>query len=206
MMSNQAKLRRSKGRAEPSVGETVEPSALLGRNVRRLRAVRGLSLDRLAVASGVSRTALTQIEQGSGAPTITVIWKIAGALDVPFAELLAVHRSGAQLLRGEAARRLRSASGAFTSRALFPFQGERKVEFYELRVAPGGREDAEPHGPGTVENLVVASGAIEIVLGSEVHALAAGDAILFEADQPHGYVNRGRREAVLYLVMTYDEG
>ena len=36
-----------------------------------------------------------------------------------------------------------------------------------------------------------------------VHALGAGDAVVFEADQPHAYRNAGDSEAVMYLVMTY---
>ncbi len=54
-----------------------------------------------------------------------------------------------------------------------------------------------------MENLVVASGEIEMQVGGECHALGTGDAIRFEADVPHEYRNPGRREAVLYLVMTY---
>ncbi len=35
------------------------------------------------------------------------------------------------------------------------------------------------------------------------HALGTGDAIVFAADEPHVYRNRGRSEAVMYLVITY---
>jgi quercetin dioxygenase-like cupin family protein len=46
---------------------------------------------------------------------------------------------------------------------------------------------------------------VEIQVGHDTHALESGDAILFEADQPHEYRNVGPAEAVLYLVMTYAE-
>ena len=39
----------------------------------------------------------------------------------------------------------------------------------------------------------------------ETHDLATGDAIVFEADVPHAYVNRGAADCVMYLVMTYAE-
>ncbi|TIV12349.1 MAG: hypothetical protein E5W02_19395 [Mesorhizobium sp.] len=55
--------------------------------------------------------------------------------------------------------------GKFTSRALFPFDGERKVEFYELRFAPGHTENAEAHAPGTIENLILIKGRLEIRVG-----------------------------------------
>jgi len=89
------------------------------------------------------------------------------------------------------------------SRALFPFDEPRRVEFYELRLAPGGIERADAHPPGTVENLVVNRGTVEIESGGGVHALSPGDAVVFEADAPHSYRNAGDVEATMYLVMTY---
>src|SRR5689334_1984512 len=44
-------------------------------NVRTLRRSRGLSLDELARASGVSRAALSQIETNKVNPTIGLLWK-----------------------------------------------------------------------------------------------------------------------------------
>jgi len=95
--------------------------------------------------------------------------------------------------------------GAFSSRALFPFDEPRQVEFYELRLAPQSSELADPHPPGTTENLVVTSGALEMTVGAERHLLSKGDSILFEADVPHLYKNAGSTECVMYLVMTYTE-
>jgi transcriptional regulator with XRE-family HTH domain len=186
---------------------SVELSAILGKNLRRLRTRRGHSLERLAKLSGVSRAMLGQIETGKSTPTINLLWKVATALDVPFANLLAAQAMhGTAVLRRDAAKVLSSSDGRFTSRALFPFENERRVEFYELRLAPNHSEDAEAHAPGTKENLIVAKGAVEISTAKERPiTLAEGDAILFEADVRHSYRNLGSTEALLYLVMTYVE-
>jgi transcriptional regulator with XRE-family HTH domain len=191
--------------ADGAVDDSTELPAVLGRNLRRLRTRQGHSLERLAKLSGVSRAMLGQIETGKSAPTIGLLWKISTALGVPFAALLDSQRvRGTQVLRAGSAKILGSANGKFTSRALFPFDGERKVEFYELRLAAGHTEEAEAHAPGTVENLVLVEGRVEIRPGNEPACrLEPGDAILFEADTPHSYCNTGSREAVLYLVMTY---
>ena len=93
--------------------------------------------------------------------------------------------------------------GKFSSRALFPFDRARLVEFYELKLAPLSAEHAEAHAPGTAENLVVAAGSLEMTVGAEQHLLAAGDSIVFQADLPHVYRNPGKTETVMYLVMTY---
>lgn len=182
-------------------------SSILGRNLRRLRKSRGHSLDRLAKLSGVSRAMLGQIENGQSAPTINVLWKIASALDVPFASLLTEQKiGGTVVLRRERAKILASSDGRFTSRALFPFDDARRVEFYEVRLASYHREDSQAHAPGTREILVVAKGAIEVLIGQDPpRSLGEGDTILFEADVPHAYRNFGANEAVIYLVMTYVE-
>ncbi|HMM63690.1 MAG TPA: helix-turn-helix domain-containing protein [Mesorhizobium sp.] len=180
---------------------------LLGRNLRRLRVRQGHSLERLAKLSGVSRAMLSQIETGKSAPTISLLWKIATALGVPFAALLDSQKThGTVVLRRSEAKILASRDGRFTTRALFPFDGEHKVEFYELRLAPRHVEHADAHAPGTVENLVVVRGKVEIRAGREAPGLLAeGDAIVFGADVPHSYRNLCDEEAVAYLVMTYLE-
>jgi len=192
----------------PDSGESAtELPLVLGRNLRRLRTRQGHSLERLAKLSSVSRAMLSQIETGRSAPSISLLWKIATALGVPFATLLDSQKvQGTQVLRRQQAKILTSLDGKFTSRALFPFDGERKVEFYELRFAAGHTEHAEAHAPGTIENLILTRGRLEVRPGQEpAQTLAEGDAILFEADVPHSYRNPGDSEAIAYLVMTYVE-
>jgi transcriptional regulator with XRE-family HTH domain len=194
-------------RCRAPIDPAIDLPLIVGRNLRRLRIRQGHSLERLAKHSGVSRAMLGQIETGKSTPTIGLLWKVATALGVPFASLIAVDDArGNLILRRASAKLLSSNQGRFTSRALFPFDSERRVEFYELRISPLHREDAEPHAFGTRENVAVAKGTVEIISGSERPAtLNEGDAILFEADVPHSYRNLGTEEAILFLVMTYIE-
>jgi transcriptional regulator with XRE-family HTH domain len=194
---------------DESVGATIPASDLtpiVGANLRRLRIKRGLSLERLAKASGVSRAMLGQIELGQSTPTINVLWKISRALAVSFSTLIAdVDVPSTTVMPRAGAKILLSADRSFASRALFPFNASRKTEFYELRMAPHGVERAVAHPPGTKENLVVASGTIEIRVAGEHYLLRLGDAILFDADVPHEYSNPSDVETLMYLVMTYSD-
>jgi transcriptional regulator with XRE-family HTH domain len=202
-----ARPEESEAPAAPSGSqETTDLAPVVGSNLRRLRTRRGLSLERLAQISGVSRAMLGQIELGQSAPTINVLWKIARALEVTFSALISARtQSGALVLRSAESKILTSKDRSFSSRALFPFDEPRRVEFYELRLAAGSVEDADAHPPGTTENLVVTAGTIEIDVAGDTHKLETGDSILFEADTPHAYRNPGKVEAVMYLVMTYAE-
>jgi transcriptional regulator with XRE-family HTH domain len=190
--------------SEPSEGP--ELTARVGRNLRRLRVRRGLSLERLAQKSGVSRAMLGQIELGQSAPTIGTVWKIVRALDVTFSSLLTSEAAADTLvLRRNQAKWLGSADRAFLSRALFPVDQPRRVEFYQLELGAGSEERADAHPPGTTENLVVAQGQVEIEVEGARHRLDTGDAILFRADGAHCYRNPAAVPAVMYLVMTYGE-
>jgi quercetin dioxygenase-like cupin family protein len=147
---------------------------------------------------------LGQIEAGRSAPTITLLWKIARALGVTFSAFISgPAEAGSMLLKAGQAKRLTNADGSFTSRALFPFDRPRRVEFYELSLAPGAEERAHPHPPGTTENLVVTRGHLELDVEGAVSRLEAGDAIIFVADVPHRYHNPGAEPVIMYLVMSY---
>jgi transcriptional regulator with XRE-family HTH domain len=186
--------------------EARDFTTAVGANLRRLRVRRGLSLERLAQRSAVSRAMLGQVELGQSTPTIAIVWKIARALGVTFSALITSRAQAAPLVMKRAdGKRLTSQDGSFVSRALFPVDQPRRVEFYELELAPGREERADPHPPGTTENLVVAAGTVEIGVEGENRRLETGDAILFVADGPHRYYNPGPAAAVMYLVMTYGE-
>ncbi|MFS2124290.1 helix-turn-helix domain-containing protein [Pseudomonas sp. Pseusp97] len=188
------------GTAEDPIGERVAS------NLLRLRAKRNLSLDGLARLSGVSRTMLAQIESGRSVPSIKVLCKIAQGLKVSVAAFLDDRAfEGVAVLPARDSKRLVSGDGAFVSRALFPFDVSRQVEFYELRLKGLAIEHSTGHAPGTQENLVVAQGVLEISVNEERFLLGTGDSILFYADQPHSYRNPADSEAVAYLVTTYAE-
>ena len=193
---------KADGRSSKATVDAPPPA--VGANLRRLRSRRGLSLERLARRAGVSRAMLSQIELGRSAPTINSLWKVARALDVTFAALVAQRDEGVPVvLRAQEGRLLTNHQGTFTSRALFPLGERRRAEFYELHLDKGGEETAAPHPPGTVENLVVSAGAVDVDIAGTNHHLEAGDAILFGADVIHAYRNAGSSDATMYLVMTY---
>jgi transcriptional regulator with XRE-family HTH domain len=201
-----ARGRRPRAEVRPERTEARDFSAAVGSNLRRLRVRRGLSLEKLARQSGVSRAMLGQIELGQSTPTIGILWKVARALAVTFSSLIISRAQATPLvMKGAETKLLTSRDGSFVSRALFPIDQPRRVEFYRLELAAGSEERAEPHPPGTTENLVVDRGTVEIGLEGDRHRLEAGDAILFVADGPHRYVNPGATPAVMYLVMTYGE-
>src|SRR5688572_27692940 len=98
--------------APADAGSDLTPA--VGSNLRRFRADQGLTLEKLATLSGVSRAMLSQIELEQSTPTINVLWKIARALGVPFSALISQQlASSVIVLPAARARILTSQDGTF---------------------------------------------------------------------------------------------
>jgi transcriptional regulator with XRE-family HTH domain len=194
-------------RAAETLGDDIG-AAELGRrvadNLRQRRKARGMSLDELAQASGVSRAALSQIETQKSNPTLGILWKIAVGLGVPFADLIGESKGGVSILRRTDAQILRSLDGKLESRPLAPAGASPLVELYELRLAARAVHNSEAHAPGTHEILVVLTGALRLRVSGDVHDLGSGDSVSFPADVPHAYENPGSSEARYHNVIVYE--
>lgn len=69
--------------------ESERPSALLGRNLRRLRLAAGLSQEDLAERAGLHRTYVSSVERGNRNLTLESIYSLAAALGCDARDLLA---------------------------------------------------------------------------------------------------------------------
>jgi transcriptional regulator with XRE-family HTH domain len=187
-------------------GDDVGAAAMakqVATNLREMRKARGLSLDQLAVASGVSRAALSQIETQRTNPSLGVLWKIAAGLGVHFAELVGVAAQHVAILRRNEAQVLLSSDGTLESRPLTPSGASPWTEAYELNLAAHGRHLSEPHAAGTREVVVVLDGLLRMRVGDEAHDLGKGDAISFLADQPYVYENVGNSNLRCHDIIIY---
>lgn len=187
-----------------AVGGHAKLSMIVGENLRHLRRKQGLSLEQLAAVSGVSRAMLGQIETGKSAPTINLLGRIAEALKVSVAGLIASPGvAGTVVVPRERATIVASGEGGFISRALFPWGDPQNVEIYEVTVAPKHREVFAASAPGTKKNVVIISGELEVTVGEDsLTRICSGDAILFNADAPHSFLNATDKEAKAFLVVT----
>jgi transcriptional regulator with XRE-family HTH domain len=190
-----------------ATGDTVGAADLarrIGQRLRDERQARNMSLDDLSRASGVSRAALSQIETRKSSPSMSVMWKIAVGLGIPFADLLGSGESDlGTVLRRADAQVLRSPDARFETRPLMPSGTTPWVELYELRLSARAQQRSDAHAPGTREVLVVLSGSMRVAVGDTGFDLEAGDSVAFRADQPHSYINTGASEARAHNVIVY---
>jgi transcriptional regulator with XRE-family HTH domain len=175
----------------------------LGARVRKLRQERGLTLKALGAQAGLSHPFLSQLERGLARPSLGSIERIAGALGVPVTELWADNSAPA---RPRVVR-----------------HGEARQIDHELAGSPGGLREISPLGEALSvhewtggsrrwpnESVALAGqalvfvirGSLEVEVGGDVHALAEGDALLFDGRLPHRMRRTGGPATRALVVVT----
>lgn len=198
------RARRPTSVKRKKVETAARVAKIVGESLRDIRRRQGHSLDSLALASGVSRAMLGQIETGKSVPTITVLWKIGDALGVPVAQLISdLDAPQFVIARRSEARTVTSSSGRYETRPIAASDDLAGVVFDEIRISPGHSEViAEKRGSARA-SLVVASGSIEVAFGDEAPTvLGEGDTIFYSTAVRHVLSNTGDGDAILYLVVT----
>lgn len=173
-------------------------SAHLARNIRQLRQTRGYTQHQIAKLSRLPRATWANLESGSANPTLTVLHRVAVALQVSIEELIAAPRADVRLYpKGALPARRRGEVGVSS---LLPDEVPG-MQIERLELPPGARLVGVPHTTGTREYLTCESGQLQLLAAGETFALAPGDVAVFRGDQRHSYSNAGARVAVGYSVV-----
>ena len=167
-------------------------------NIRQLREARGLTQEQLSRLSGVPRATWANLESGAANPTLSVLVKVAAALQVSIEELIGAPRAACRFF--PAASIPTRKRGDVLVRKLLP-EAIRSAELDRMELPPGSRMIGVPHRTGTREYLTCEAGEIELSVAEERWRLAPGDVVVFRGDQRHSYRNPGSRPAVGYSVV-----
>lgn len=157
----------------------------LAHNLRKRRAEQGLTLSDLARKSYVAKATLSTLESGRGNPTIETLSALAQALGVPSGDLLTEPGPEVEVVR--ASERVPVAGAAEEVSFLERVVGRTLIEVYEVACPAGSRRESPPHGPGTVEHVLVTRGRLLTGTTDEPVELRVGDFAHFAADRPHFY-------------------
>ncbi|HUI70005.1 MAG TPA: XRE family transcriptional regulator [Spirochaetia bacterium] len=177
--------------------------ASVSENLRLARKAQNLSLDELSRRSGVSKSMLRQIEIGRSSPTISVLWKVANGLKVPFSSLLAKKQTGAEVADFTSQGQIRSGKKGYRLFPLVLFQPDRPFEVYYAEIDEGVEFDGEPHQGKARETVFVISGSIEVTLGDTTSVAHENQLVQFLAGSAHHYLNPGKKTARVLMSIDY---
>ena len=173
-------------RATPLAARNETPK--VGARVRSLRRERGLTIEQLAAATGLTKGFISQLERDRTAPSLSSIARICDALGVRLSHIFE-RRAGAGTR--PAARAARAVRRRFpTENHLLSSRDEERFQAIESVVAPGaGAGDELSSLPGEMEFVYVLAGTLELRVGEETHVLEEGDALTYPLSKPHTWRN-----------------
>jgi transcriptional regulator with XRE-family HTH domain len=191
--------------------DQVNPALEIGVRLAAHRTRRAMKVSGLARQVGVSPSLISQIERGQSRPSVSTLFALAEALDVPVdAFFRDSHKPPAQTELDEPQPGAAPAPDAAPKehrhlvrrdeRAVIDIEGgvrwERltpthldDVEFLELVYEPGAESHPSLYRHPGMEMVLVLSGRMDIFVGFDRHELEPGDSICFPSTTPHRYLN-----------------
>ncbi|WP_078430308.1 helix-turn-helix domain-containing protein [Alkalihalobacterium alkalinitrilicum] len=176
---------------------------IIGKRLKQIRAERGLSLDKLAQITEVSKPMLGQIERGESNPTVSTLWKIANGLKVPFTTFIEEETPFIQIVSRQEVEPLIEEKGVVQVYPLFPKEYQKPFEIFSLILQPGCHHESDPHAYGVEEYILVEKGKMEIGVVEEKFSICTGEGIRFSAHYKHRYINKGVEDAIATMIIFY---
>ena len=174
----------------------------VGKNLKKERLARHLSLGALAESSGISKAMLSQIESGRVNPTLVTLWKAAHALGVDLTVLIDGKSKKPERFTFIPASRLMCIAydeGKVEFKILTAPGIPDRLEMYFVTLSPGAKHYSEPHPAGCEEYVLVTRGKIRVTSGENTAELAAGDFLAYQGDLPHSLENIGPETAEIHM-------
>lgn len=163
------------------------PRQMIAAALQRERSRAGKSLSALAAAAGISKSTLSQLEAGSGNPSVETLWAVASALDIPLGQLFDAQPPAATLVRAAEGEALTSDQSDLRAVLLSRCPPQLRRDIYRVLMQPGEVRHAQPHPGGTMEHLLVCRGRVRAGAAGQEEVLEAGDYYCYPGDRPHLY-------------------
>ena len=175
--------------------------SLVGERIARLRLDRGLTLDSLAVGTGLTTSFLSKLERGQTSISVDNLRTIAHFLGVEMVHFFERNPVSTAMLtrKGEGTPLVVGTADALGESLIGSTRSSLQATLY--RTPPGqGRSTGFSH-PGE-EFVYVFRGRIRYFVGESEFVLNTGDAVWHRSTEPHGWSNVGRSVAVTLHVNT----
>ena len=202
----QARRRRRRvgaGGVPPHLGDDRERhlEVDVGRNLRRLRAFRDLSLRALAESSGLAVNTLSLIENNKSSPSVSTLQQLALALEAPITAFFETDTPDQKVAYIKADRRSRASFSYGTLEDLGSGLRDRPIEPMLVTLQPESGSGPHPIVHTGFEFVYCLEGRIDYSIEDRDYRLEPGDSLLFEAHLPHSWKNQDTSPAQAVLVL-----
>jgi transcriptional regulator with XRE-family HTH domain len=174
--------------------------APIGPRLRAARHARGLSIDALAAATGLTKSFLSKMERDTANASVASLLRVCDALGLRPGTLFDPPESA--LVRADEAPDVHYGGDGVTDKLLTP-SAQGKIMMIRSEIVPGGSSGDEPYAmDADVEVAHVLAGELEISIGTEVNILYAGDTLTFAPRDPRRWRNASTSVATVLWTLT----
>ena len=174
----------------------------IGESLRRLREARHMSMRTLAKISGLSANALSMIERSKTSPSVSTLYKLADALEVPVTSFFGAPVELQQVIHLRALDRSRIPIIRGTWEGLGGEKFIGRVEPFVLTLETGADSGPAPLVHTGHEFVFCLTGNIEYKVEESSFLLMPGDSLLFAAHLSHRWRNAGQDPANVLIVLS----
>lgn len=185
-----------------------ETDRLLAARLAALRRERGLSLDALAKASGVSRAMISRIERGEASPTAGLLGRLCAGLGTDLGWLFQPESETPQDVSRRAEQTVwRDPATGYLRRNLTPAGARSPTRVIEVELPVGARVefDSAFDVRRVDQQVVMLHGAIERSVGDRAWRLEVGDCLHVTLDAPSSFHNPGPQVARYLVILAFAE-
>lgn len=178
----------------------------ISKRLREIREERGLSIRGLGRLSGLSANALSVIERGKSSPSVSTLYKIASALEIPITSFFQSDFSESDVVFTKASERNRIPfhRGLWEGLGGERFSGQ--IEPFLLTLENGANSGRFPITHSGHELVFCVRGSIVYEIEETSYTLMPGDCLIFSANLEHQWHNPGENVAsILIFLVGYDE-
>lgn len=159
--------------------------------LRALREERGLSIRALGRLSGLSANALSVIERGLSSPSVSTLYKIAAALEIPVTAFFedTPPKNDVVFTKSSERNRIPLHRGLWEGLGGEKYEGQ--IEPFMVTLEAGTSSGRFPMTHSGHEFVLCLRGELIYDVGDETYHLEAGDSLLFSASLEHKWHNPG---------------
>lgn len=173
----------------------------LGKKIRDLRLRRGMTVQQLAEATGLSKGFISQVENSRTSPSLATLQDLARSLETSVAYLVVEEEQVPHVVRAHERPTLQVGGNTSTVEVLSA-QPRRNLELIQAELPPGVPAGDKRHYHHGEEVVLCVQGRVSLTCGDHVLMLEVGDSCHFDGRVPHAVENAGTEVAKVLIAMT----
>ncbi|CAH0529818.1 cupin domain-containing protein [Vibrio hippocampi] len=174
----------------------------VGKQLKTIRTIKGMSQRELAKLSGVTNAMISQIEKNQVNPSVGSLKKLLDAMSISMGEFFTIDIEAEDKIFFTTDELVDIGDNTISMLLVGGKKADRKMAIIRETYPPGADTGTDFMQHDGEEGGIVLRGEIELQVGKQTQVLKPGDSYYFKTRQPHRFRNKGKVECELISAST----